>query len=128
MAMAKKTPSAGRRNYDVTPEQFVKTWQGSETTQEVADKLGMPLPIVFARASAYRKAGVHLKKHKRKGKQGLDVEGLNRLIAQLGAGRGPEELLAEARAQEEAEGIFSPPHSPQEIREGRRHLAGMEEE
>jgi hypothetical protein len=36
-----------------------------------------------------------------KEKRGLDMEGLNRLIEQLAAGRSPEELQAEAEAEEE---------------------------
>jgi hypothetical protein len=49
-------------------------WQSSETAQEVADKLKpMPLPIVLARASSYRKDGIHLKKLKKKPRRGLNV-------------------------------------------------------
>ena len=102
--MAKKTAdetsSLGRTHYNITPEQFVKVWQVSETSQEVADKLGMPLPIIFARASSYRKAGVHPKKLKRKEKQGAGRGKVwNRLIDQLAAGRSPEELNAEAESR-----------------------------
>src|SRR5205807_5198562 len=70
----KPTPerAAGRTQYDVTAEQFVRAWQTSETAQEVADRLKMPKPIVLARASAYRKDGVKLKKLKRTSSRALD--------------------------------------------------------
>jgi hypothetical protein len=74
---------ASRTEYNVSPEEFVRAWQTSETAQEVADKLKMPKPIVLARASGYRKDGIHLKKMKRGPKRALDVDALNRLIEQL---------------------------------------------
>lgn len=80
MSEAKKQP---RTEYNVTPEQFITTWQTSETAQEVADKLGMPKAIVLARASSYRSDGIKLKKMKRDSKKALDVDALNRLIEKL---------------------------------------------
>lgn len=75
----------GRSRYDITPEEFVTAWNSSKNAGEVADKLGMPKPLVLARASKYRKAGVKLKEMKRGSGRRLDVEGLNRLIAELEA-------------------------------------------
>jgi hypothetical protein len=91
----KKTKSErpGRTKYDVTPAQFVAIWQTSETVQEVSDKLKMPEPIILARACSYRKAGVRLKKLKRKRKPGVDVDALNRLIDQIAEGETPEQVL-----------------------------------
>jgi hypothetical protein len=81
------TRKGKRTSYAVSPEQFVRTWQTSQTAQEVADKLGMPKPIVLARASGYRKEGIKLKKLRRESRRGLDVDALNRLIAEIDAGR-----------------------------------------
>jgi hypothetical protein len=77
--------SKRRSTFDVTPEEFVTVWNASSTSQEAADKLGMPKAIAQARASKYRKAGVKLKKMRRGGGRQLDVAGLNRLIAELEA-------------------------------------------
>jgi hypothetical protein len=76
--MAKK-----RTEYDVTPEQFIEAWQTSQSAQEVATRLKMPKPIVLARASFYRQAGINLKKMPRKTSRELDVERLNKLIEEL---------------------------------------------
>jgi hypothetical protein len=73
-----------RQEYNVSPAEFVKVWQSSETTQEVSDRLGMPKPIVLARASSYRKDGIKLKKLRRDRKNALDIDGLNRLIEEMG--------------------------------------------
>jgi hypothetical protein len=90
----------GRKNrsYDVSPEDFVRAWQSSSTTQEVSEKLGMPIPIAVARASAYRKGGVDLKKLSKKASRVLDVEGLNRLIEEMEKTKGDE------RGSEKGEG------------------------
>lgn len=68
-----------RKEYNVTPEQFVMAWEASASAQECADKLKMPKPIVLARASSYRKDGINLKKMKR-GVNGLNIGQLNDLI------------------------------------------------
>jgi hypothetical protein len=72
----------GRQNYEVSAEEFVRAWQQSSSVDEVAEKLGMPKPIVLARASTYRQKGVKLKAVKR-GAKGLDVDTLNAIIDEL---------------------------------------------
>jgi transposase len=67
-------------DYGVTAEKFVETWQACSSADEVAKKLDMPKAIVHARASAYRRRGVKLKKMGRPTKGKLDIEALNRLI------------------------------------------------
>lgn len=79
--MAKKKQE--RTNYNVSPEDFIRAWQTSNTAQEVADRLGMPKGIVLARASNYRRDGVKLKKLARRHKRALNVEKMNELIVQL---------------------------------------------
>jgi hypothetical protein len=72
-----------RTEYNITPEQFVTAWEQSESADEVAKRLKMPKPIVLARASSYRHAGVKLKKMKRKSTRGLSVDALNAVIDRL---------------------------------------------
>jgi hypothetical protein len=77
---------ANKRNrdkYDVSPEVFVRTWQTSQSADEVAKKLNMPKAIAAARASNYRTAGVKLKKMPRRPKNRLDVAALNKVIEEL---------------------------------------------
>jgi len=69
--------------YNVKANEFVWAWQTSETAAEVAERLGMPRPIVYARASSYRKRGVRLKKLKRSSPRGLNTDALNRLADAL---------------------------------------------
>ncbi len=61
--MSKKTETAtsgvdNRVVYNVTAEQFIVAWEQADSAEEVAEKLGMPKPIVHARASTYRQAGL----------------------------------------------------------------------
>jgi hypothetical protein len=82
MAKNKARPgqTPGKKDYNVPPEDFIRAWQAASSAQEVADRLNMPRPIVLARASNYRKAGVKLKNMPRGPKRALDVAALNRLI------------------------------------------------
>ncbi len=72
-----------RTNYNVTPEQFIEVWQRAQNAGEVAEKLGMPREIVHARASMYRQMGIKLKKMPRAGREGLDIDALNKLIEDI---------------------------------------------
>ncbi len=78
----------GKTDYSVSPEEFIRVWQAASSAQEVADRLKMPKPIVLARASNYRKAGVHIKKMPRRSNRRLDVAALNKLIEQLDREKG----------------------------------------
>jgi hypothetical protein len=81
MARKKARPEReGRANYPVSPEEFALTWNGSASAQEAADELGMPLPIVLARVSNYRKKGIRMKKMPRKNGRRVDVEGINKKL------------------------------------------------
>lgn len=73
----------GRKEYDVSPEKFIEVWQTSSSADEVSRKLGMPKPIVHARASSYRQNGIKLKKMPRSSSRSLDVDALNRLIEEI---------------------------------------------
>jgi hypothetical protein len=84
-----------RTEYNVSAEVFIQTWQASERAQEVADKLGMPKPIVLARASSYREAGIRLKRMQRHHGRGLNVAALNKLIDDLGATSNTETEVVE---------------------------------
>jgi hypothetical protein len=109
--MAKKKAKAGgeegrprkqRTEYNVSAREFIAAWQSSETAGEVAKKLKMPKPIVFARASGYRSDGIKLKKLRRESRRQIDVDDLNRLIQHLEAGGTLESYLEEEK--KEAEG------------------------
>lgn len=51
------------QNAHVTPEEFVRIWQTSDSAQEVAAKIGSTVPNVSSRACQYRKQmGIPLKK------------------------------------------------------------------
>jgi transposase len=70
---------------EVTPQAFVQAWEPSSSTAAVAQKLGMPRKTVRSRVNQYRELGVKLKLYQR-GRQKTDVEGLNRLIEEIGRG------------------------------------------
>lgn len=76
------------KSYDVSPEEFIRVWQTSNSTDEVSEALKMPKPIVLARVSGYRNKGIKLKEMPRAGSNKLDVEKLNRLIDELAAQAG----------------------------------------
>jgi hypothetical protein len=54
-----------RKQYNVSSQEFVKVWQECRTADEVAERTGLPKGLVYARASAYRKRGVRLKRLER---------------------------------------------------------------
>ena len=63
-------------------EDFIRVWQGSESVQEAADKLGITKESAGQRASHYRsQLGIQLKKMS-KGAAKLDVAALQALAQQ----------------------------------------------
>lgn len=83
-------PSKHGRRYNVTPKDFTEAWEASSSADEVAARLGMPKPVVMARAHAYRVAGVNLKRMPRSpGTKRIDVAGLNALIDAMEEETGP---------------------------------------
>jgi hypothetical protein len=80
---ATATSEQGERrqtNYGVSPEAFVMAFEEANTVSDVAEKLAIPIPIVHARASVYRRLGVKLKKLKRRKSSSVDVDRLNKLL------------------------------------------------
>jgi hypothetical protein len=73
-----------RTKYPCTPEKFTEVWQQATCSDEAAQILGMPKPIMFARAAGYRALGVKLKKMPYRRRDKVNVEGLNQLIERLG--------------------------------------------
>lgn len=65
----------------VTPEEFVKIWQSSQTAKEIAEKTGSTPGNVCARAYHYRKKGVKLKMLN-SGPQPMDCVALNKIAVQ----------------------------------------------
>ena len=83
------------KKYNVSASDFVRAWESSTDAAEVAAKVGMPRPLVNARAADYRRMGVKLKKLKRSNPRRLDVEALNKLTQQ---GTSPEPADGKALA------------------------------
>jgi biotin operon repressor len=65
-----------------TPEEFVRTWQTSNSTQEVATALKMSRQSVISRAGFYRNKGIPLKSFARKFEH-VNVEKLTKLANEL---------------------------------------------
>jgi hypothetical protein len=86
-----------RTRYRVSAEEFAITWNSCQSAEEVAEKLGMPKPIVLARVSNYRRNGLKLKKMKRKNSRRLNVGEINNLLEELA--KDPERF-ANVSAQE----------------------------
>ena len=80
--MAKAT---GEKRLKIAMEPFIRAWEGSQSAKEVADKLGIKLTSVLARASKYRSAplNIPLKTMARNGGVKLDVEAARALVASL---------------------------------------------
>lgn len=88
-ASARVAAKKGKTVYpDITPKRFIEVWQSAESAAEAAEKLGMPQAIASARASNYRKMGIHLKVMRKKKKGSLDVAALNRLVEQINSAIG----------------------------------------
>lgn len=79
---AQPEPTPGKTNYGVSAETFLRVYQAASSPQEVADLLGMPRPIIAARASAYRRKGLQVKRFPR-GSKALDLEALSKLLEQI---------------------------------------------
>lgn len=81
--------------YNISPEEFVRAYETSESYEEVQEKTGMPYEVIVTRAHEYRKKGAKLKKLGRRGRKGLDVEALNQLIEEIA--REKEKKTSEGR-------------------------------
>jgi transposase len=66
----------------IPAQTFADAVNSSETHQEVADKLGITVGSVSTRISQYKKRGINLKTFKRGSGVRLDVDALNRHIAE----------------------------------------------
>lgn len=62
----------------VSAEDFVKTWQTSNSVSEVAEKLGRTPTSIITRAKKFRKRNIPLKFFER-GTRALDIEALQKL-------------------------------------------------
>lgn len=65
----------------VSPEDFVRSWQESQTIEELCSRTGLSLATAKDRARLYRSRGVPLKifPRKRSGRPGLNVEQLSEI-------------------------------------------------
>ena len=63
-------------------EDFIRAWQGAETVDEVAKKLGIKSETARSRASGYVAKGIMLKKLSGTRGHKLDLEALTQLAAE----------------------------------------------
>jgi transposase len=113
----------GKTDYGVTAEDFIVAWQESRTAQEVADRLGMPKPIIHARASEYRRAGIKLKPMPRGRAKQLDLQQLNRL-AEAALESAPKEAQPlDAKPKKDLS-----PKDPKEVEAIMRELLGRKDD
>jgi hypothetical protein len=111
----KQSPQSGNIQYGIDQTTFTILWESSGDTDELVEKFrqyaeerqlpAMPKAIILARASAYRTAGVGLKKMERISTRSLDIKSLNAIIAKIR--RGEAVQLPEA----------TPPAAPPEVRQ-----------
>lgn len=50
---------------ELSPEEFVRIWQSSESVAEIVERTGVKADCLYSRACHYRKHGVPLKKFRR---------------------------------------------------------------
>lgn len=74
-----ETAHIGRGGKLINAEDFVKTWQESQSADEVAQKIGTSRLYVTQRSYLLRKKGVKLKRMTG-GPARIDVAALNRII------------------------------------------------
>lgn len=67
----------------VSPSEFVRIWETSESSEQAAARLGLSKGTAWYRATAFRKAGVKLRKFRRNVLSATDAQQLNRLIEEL---------------------------------------------
>jgi hypothetical protein len=82
----RKGPAGSRRDadYEIDMEKFVRLWEESDTAEEAAGKMSLPISVAVHRASAYRAAGIQLKKMPRKKSEArLMAERMNVLIGKI---------------------------------------------
>lgn len=102
---AEQKPRKQPTRYNVSPEDFIKAFQESNSPEEVSEKVNMPVKAVMARASAYRKQrkdgrpGIPLKYFPRKATGGgggarLDLDNLRHLAESLAPAGSEEEVSA----------------------------------
>ncbi len=63
---------------------FCRAYNSSDSTAEVAEKTGMSQAAVNSRAANYRRKGALLKRLGRKGPAAINVDGINRMLAEEG--------------------------------------------
>ena len=96
----------GRRKYgtyNVPAQRFIEVWEESNSIDEVAEKLGMPVPIVNSRKSSYVGMGIQLKNMDRRKWKKLDIDKLNGVIAAIRLRNGLEPPAKDSRVKEVVE-------------------------
>lgn len=60
------SPVKRKNTVKVSPEQFIYAWQTSESVDEVQQKTGLTVEVIYSRSTSYRREGVPLKKFPRR--------------------------------------------------------------
>lgn len=60
------SPVKRKGNPKISPEQFIYIWQTSESVDEVQQKTGLTVEVIYSRSTSYRREGVPLKKFQRR--------------------------------------------------------------
>lgn len=68
----------------VSPEEFVRAWQTSDSLAQVAERTGLKLETARARGRRFRKRGIPLKRFGGQGRPATDWEALKKLAEELG--------------------------------------------
>ena len=87
----------------ISIEDFLQAWEGSETADEVAEKLGTKKTNVMSRASQLRTKGLPLKKLRRSNGGGRPKATLNETMQILASVRGVsiETIMAESKSAQD---------------------------
>jgi hypothetical protein len=110
----------------VSPEEFVRVYQTSESIQEVADKTGMTVMAVHSRSAHYRREyGVPLKKMAGQ-RSKVDAEALRNLCAELQAPAANGEAHAAERPKRSKRRPAADRGAPKAKRERRRKPKAVE--
>jgi hypothetical protein len=85
-AVVEDKPKRKRTKYNSgDAAHFCEVWNTSASAQEVADRLGKPKNLVLAQSATYRNRGIALKVMPRKAPKRLDVDAINKRLAELEA-------------------------------------------
>lgn len=72
-----------KRKKHIGQDEFIRTYQTSDSAKDVAAKLGVTVGSIYTRAKSYRRLGIPLKTMVRTSSKGVDVKAATALIDSL---------------------------------------------